>query len=195
MPRFTGLSTNTPKRLLLDSGVFLRGAFRTKAAVLAAMQNEETNLGATNGGGSFTATPNYRQAAVDGGITNIKDLITIDDWAITMVANVKAITVKNLELALGAADIDTTTNEGYSTIKGKTDFEVEDYGSITWAGRLKGNDEPVIIIIQNAISLNGITLTVADKDEATIPITLTACYDLADLDAVPFEILYPNDPV
>lgn len=193
MARYTGLTTNTPERLLLDSGVFLKGAFRTKAEIVTALADASKNLGATNGGGSFNAVPEIRQVAVDGGITNIKDLTIIDSWNVTMVANVKEMTVNNIRLALGATTATTTTTSDFTTIVGNNEFATADYSDITWVGKLKGHSNPVIIIIKNAISTNGLNLTVADKDEATIAITLTACYDLANLDTVPFEILYPKD--
>ena len=195
MARFTGLSTNTPSELLLDSGVFLKGSYRTKTTVVAAMADSAKNLGATNGGGSFSAVPTIRQHTVDGGITNIKELEVIDEWVCTMVANVKSITVKNIQLALGCSTATpgtTTVDPGYTSIVGNADVDEDDYTDITWAGKLKGHDDPVIIILKNALSLNGFNLTVADKDEATVPITLTAHYDLSDLDEVPFEILYPD---
>lgn len=191
MARFTGLSTSTPDELLLDSGVFLKGEYRTKAAVLAAIGTANC-LGATNGGGTFAAVPTVRQAQVDGGVTNIKDLEVIDDWVVTMTANVKSQTVNNIKLALGAAIVDTTTDTGYTTITGGTEFADSDYTDITWAGKLNGHSNPVIIILHNAVSLNGFNLSVADKDEATVAITLTGHYDLSDLDTAPFEILFPN---
>ena len=41
------------------------------------------------------------------------------------------------------------------------------------------------------LSVNGLNLTVSDKNEAVIPVTLTAHYALSDLDTPPFEIVYP----
>ena len=78
-------------------------------------------------------------------------------------------------------------------ITGKPYIEDSDYvDNITWAGTISGTDEPVYIVLKNALSLNGLNLAVADKAEAVLPITLTAHYDRNDLENPPYEIIYPN---
>ena len=47
-------------------------------------------------------------------------------------------------------------------------------------------------MIKNALATNGLTLTVADKAEGVIPVTLTGHYSLSDMETPPFEIYYPN---
>lgn len=187
----TGLTSKTPQNLLLGAGAFFKNydvKIDTPETATAKL------LGATQGGGSFNAVPTVRQITVDGGKTNVKELETIDDWVVTMVVNAKEITANNIALALGAVKSeDAETPAGYQKITGKEDFEQSDYqDNITWIGKLKGNDKPVVIVIKNALSLNGLSLSVADKNEATVPITLTGHYSLDNLDEVPFEIYYPK---
>ncbi|MCI8336974.1 MAG: hypothetical protein HFI72_07470 [Peptococcaceae bacterium] len=191
MPRITGLTAKTPENLLLDVGAFfLNYDVKTDTPKTAASKL----IGATQGGGSFSAVPTTRRIEIDGVKGAAKGLETIDEWAVTMVSNVKEITAANLALALGAASISNeTTPANYKKIIAKEDFEDADYAeNITWIGNLKGNSLPIIIIMKNAISLNGLTLTVADKSEAVIPITLTGHYSLDDLETPPFEIYYPT---
>jgi len=191
MGLITGLTSKTPEHLLLGAGAFFKGYDVTKDTPDSAAAKL---LGATQGGGSFNAVPTVRQITVDGGKTNIKELEIIDEWVVTMVANVKEVTAENIALALGAAKVeDTGAPEGYKKITGKEEFAAADYqDNITWVGRLKGNEKPVIIVIKNALSLNGLSLTVADKNEAMIPITLTGHYGLDKLEETPFEIYYPK---
>ena len=187
----TGLTSKTPQNLLLGAGAFFKNYdVKTDTPEKAAAKL----LGATQGGGSFNAVPTVRQITVDGGKTNVKELETIDDWVVTMVVNAKEITATNIALALGAVKSeDAETPAGYKKITGKEDFEQSDYqDNITWIGKLKGNDNPVVIVIKNALSLNGLSLSVADKNEATVPITLTGHYNLDNPDEVPFEIYYPK---
>lgn len=187
----TGLTSKTPQNLLLGAGAFFKNYdVKTDTPEKA----EAKLLGATQGGGSFNAVPTVRQITVDGGKTNVKELETIDDWVVTMVVNAKEITATNIALALGAVKSeDAETPTGYQKITGKEDFEQSDYqDNITWIGKLKGNEKPVVIVIKNALSLNGLSLSVADKNEATVPITLTGHYSLDKLDEVPFEIYYPK---
>ena len=191
MGLITGLTSKTPQNILLGAGAFFKNYDVKKDTPETA---QAKLLGATQGGGSFNAVPTVRQITVDGGKTNIKELETIDDWVVTMVANAKEITANNIALALGAAKIeDSEAPEGYHRITGKEDFEQSDYqDNITWIGTLKGSTKPVIIILKNALSLNGLSLSVADKSEATVPITLTGHYSLENLKEVPFEIIYPK---
>lgn len=191
MKKITGITPRTPENLLLNAGAFFKSYDITKDTPETA---KAKLIGATQGGGSFSAVPNVRKIEMDGCSGNVKGLETIDDWVVTMVANVKEVTVNNLKMALGAADSEpTTTPANYTKITGKTDFDDTDYiDNLTWIGTLKGSKEPVMIVIKNALSLNGLNLTVADKGEAVIPITLTGHYDPENMDDIPFEIHYPT---
>lgn len=187
----TGLTKNTPEKLLLDAGAFFKDYDVTTDTPATAASKL---IGATQGGGSFSAVPTIRQMEVDGSKGNVKGLEAIDGWVVTMVANVKEVTADNIQLALGAAtQAISESPENYTKITAKEAFDTTDYiDNLTWVGTLKGSDVPVIIILKNATSLNGLTLTVADKAEAVIPITLTGHYVLANLDDTPFEIYYPT---
>lgn len=192
MKKITGITAKTPDRLLLNAGAF----FKNYNPETDTVDKAKTKLiGATQGGGSFSAVPTVRPIEIDGASGNIKGMSVIDDWTVTMTANVKEVTVDSMKLALGAATAETSTAPaGYTKISGKSDFEDEDYqDNITWVGTLKGSDKPVIIVLKNALSTNGLSLTVADKGEAVIPITLTGHYDSMDTDTAPFDIYYPTE--
>lgn len=191
----SGFNTNTAKHLMLDAGAWFKDYDLTKTyaanvAVVGCL------LGATQGGGSFSAVPTVRKIEIDGVKGSAKGMQTIDEWVVTMVANVKEITADNMALALGAANTSVVAGEaetdGYTKVTAKVDIEETDYlDNITWVGRLSGAAKPVIIVIKNALSINGLSLTMADKSEANVPITVTGHYDASDLDTPPFEILYP----
>lgn len=192
MSVFTGLTSNTPKKLLLDAGAFFRDYDLTKTYT----DNAANLIGATQGGGSFSAVPTVRKIEVDGAKENVAQLQGIDGWVVTMTANVKEVTADNMALALGAAKSEAATEEGVAgstKIMAKADFEAADYlENITWVGRLSGSQDPVIIVVKNAVSVNGLSLTMADKAEANIPLTVTGHYSLDDLETPPFEIYYPK---
>ena len=188
----TGLTSSTPEKLLLDAGAFYKNYDFTKTYD---KQDVGSLIGATAGGGSFSAVPQVRKIEVDGGKTNVKQLEVIDGWVVTMTANVKEVTATTLELALGAFKETDATEAGITGCKrivGKENFESTDYAeNLTWVGKLSGSEKPVIVSIKNAMCLNGLSLTMADKSEAVIPVTVTGHYDLSDLDTPPFEIIYP----
>lgn len=186
----TGLTSATPDKLLLDAGAFYKNYDLTSTYA----QQTAKLIGATSGGGSFSAVPTVRRIEIDGGKENVEQLQTIDGWVCTLTANVKEISAESIQLALGASTATAATNPtGYNNIVGNADFSDTDYlTNITWVGRLSGNQKPVIIVLKNAASLGGISMSMADKAEAVIPVTFTGHYDLDDLDTPPFEIYYPT---
>lgn len=199
MSRITGATSATPKHILLDAGCFFKNYDLTKTyaqniAVAGAL------LGATDGGGTFSAVPVVHNVAIDGVPTNTKGLHRIDEWTVTMTARMKELTASNIAVALGAATSATvgsgdaeTALVGATRITANEDIDNGDYlTNLTWVGRLSGSDDPVIIVMKNALSLNGFSINPADKAEAVGEYTLTGCYDLADLDDVPFAIYYPT---
>lgn len=189
---FTGFSKNTPKHLQLDAGAFLKDYDVTTDTWATA--KEAKLLGATVGGGSFSAVPTVRNIEVDGVKGAVKGLTAIDEWVVTLTANVKEITAETLKLALaGGVSAEETAPAGYTKITAKGSIEDEDYAeNITWVGRLSGSSDPVIIVVKNALATNGLTISFADKSEGMIPVTVTGHYSLDDLETPPFEIHYPK---
>ena len=192
----TGYTCDTKQNFLLDSGaVFKNFVVGTDTAKTA--QAAGKLLGATRGGSSFTATPEIRMREVDGLRGTPKGGISIDSWAVTLVANFIEWTPETLKAALGAAEI-SDDEEGYKLIRGRNMPNDEDYyDNITWVGTISGSDEPVIIQIYNALSTSGISASFADKSEAVLPVTFQATYDACgaqptDPNFAPFAIYFPE---
>lgn len=189
---FTGLTSNTAKHLQLDAGAFLVD-YDIKTDTWETAKATKL-LGATSGGGSFSAVPTIRKIEVDGAKGAVKGLQEIDDWVVTLTANVKEITADSIKLSLAAATAkEVDTPAGYTHIQPKAELELEDYHeNMTWVGRLSGSNNPVIIVVKNALATNGLTISFADKNEGVIPITVTGHYDPDKLDEPPFDIYYPT---
>ena len=195
---FSGFTKETPERLLLDAGAFFKnfiyepgGAENdTFDAAVAAGKL----IGATKGGGEFSAVPTVRQIEVDGVKGRAKGLETIDSWDVYLKATVLETTTDSIKAALSAATVDTETDTTYDVISGNGAIELSDYvDNVTWVGTLSGSDKPVIIQVFNALSTDGLKLTVQDKAEATIPMTFYGHYTFDDLDSPPFRIYYPKN--
>lgn len=193
---FSGVTANTSKHLQLDAGAFLKN-YDVGTDTWASAKATKL-IGATAGGGSFSAVPTIRRIEVDGVKGATKGFEALDEWVVTMTANVKEITAEAIQLALAtgsAADAkspSSVTSNNYKKITASNALADSNYlTNITWVGTLSGSDLPVIIVLKNALCTNGLTLTTADKAEGVIAITLTGHYDPSDLDAVPFEIYYP----
>lgn len=194
---FAGFNKETPEHLLLDAGAFFRnftfeaegGSNDTFESAVAAGKL----IGATKGGGEFSAVPAIRQIEVDGVKGRAKGLEVIDSWDIYLKATVLETTTKSIKAALSAAEVDSVSNEKYDVITGNSAIGLDDYvENVTWVGTLSGSDEPVIIQVYNAINTDGLKLTMQDKNEATIPMTFYGHYKFGDLDSPPFKIFYPR---
>lgn len=192
MTIFSGFTKDTAKHLQLDAGAFAKNYDVTKDTWATA--KESKLLGATAGGGSFSAVPTIRKVEIDGVKGAVKGMENIDEWVVTLTANVKEITAEAIKVALAAADTsESTTPANYTKIVGRAEIRDTDYlDNLTWIGRMSGSNEPVIIVVKNALATNGLTISFADKTEGLIPITVTGHYTGDDLETPPFEIYYPK---
>lgn len=191
---FSGFTAKTAENLLLDAGAFFKnfvvGTDTFDSAVTAGKL-----LGATQGGGTFSAVPTIRPIEIDGVKGVAKGLEVIDDWKVTLMANIKEVTQDTIIAALGAASA-AIGPTGYKKITANNYIQLTDYiDNVVWVGKLSKTDTPVIIVVKNAISLGGLTLNMTDKSEGLIPTTFTGHYDATALDTPPFEIYYPDSSV
>lgn len=194
---FSGFTKKTPERLLLDAGAFFRNFTYepggTDNDTFDTAVDAGKLIGATKGGGEFSAVPSVRQIEVDGVKGRAAGLETIDSWEVYIKATILETTTESIKAALCAAEVDTETDEDYDVINGKSAIDLADYvDNITWIGNLSGSNKPVIIQVFKALSTDGLKITVQDKNEATIPVTFYGHYDQENLDAPPFRIFYPK---
>lgn len=189
---FTG---DTAKNLQLDAGVLVEN-LQNIDQFNGELTGSARLLGATEGGGSFTATPELRNIfeGIDGARGNYKDGNVVDNWDITFTATLKEMTAKNLKLALGVGDIEKAQSNGkYDKLKPRMEVKSEDYiGNICWLGKMNNSDTPMIIEIKNVMNTNGISFTATDKGTGTVEVELKAHFDLKKPNEVPFAIYFPK---
>lgn len=191
---YSGFTSKTAENLLLDAGAFFVN-YDIATDTFDSAVTAGKLLGATRGGGEFTATPEIRALEVDGVKGKAKGLQVIDSWEVKMSANVLEITREVLQRALTATTVDTTTNTDFDIVKAKNFIELTDYiENITYVGKKSGTNEPVIIQVYNALNVNGLTLTTQDRGEAVIALEFDGHYDADELDSPPFAIYYPKPP-
>ncbi|MBS4191190.1 hypothetical protein KHA94_13455 [Bacillus sp. FJAT-49705] len=192
---YSGYTAKTAENLLLDAGAFFIN-YEMETDTFDTAVAEGKLLGATRGGGQFSAVPEIRGIEVDGVKGKAKGLQVIDSWEVKMVANVLEVTKEGLAKALTASEIDTETNTTHDIIKAKNYIEITDYiENITFVGKKSGTADPVIIQIYNALNTTGLSLQTQDKGEAVIAMEFEGHYDDSDLDNPPFAIFYPKPVV
>lgn len=188
---YSGFTATTAEKLLLDAGAFFKN-FVIATDTFDTAVTAGKLIGATSGGGSFSAVPTVRKIEIDGVKGAAKGLEVIDEWVVNITANVKEVSENSILLALGAAESEVGAT-GYKKITANNYIELTDYlDNVVWVGRLSGSSKPVIIEVKNAISLGGLTLNMVDKAEGLISTTFTGHYDATDLDTPPFSIHYPT---
>jgi hypothetical protein len=185
-----GVTQSTPDRMLLDAGAIY------KDLTYDATTNEFTGtvLGATSGGNEFVVEIEQRQPEIDGAKSRIKGLKYVNSHEAHLVVNLKEVTAENIKTAIGPADIDTS-DTAFDVVAGRNKIELSDYlTNISYVGRLSGSDKPVVIMLDNALSAEGFTMTSEDDNEAVIPITFHSHLEMADIgtDKVPYRIYYPK---
>lgn len=194
---YTGYTKKTADHLLLDAGAF----FKNFTFVEGGSENDTYDsavaagklIGATKGGGEFSAAPAIRQIEVDGVKGRAKGLEVIDSWDVYLKATVLETTSESIKAALAAATVDAESDTDYDVITGNAAIGLEDYiDNVTWIGTISGSDKPVIIQVFSGLNADGLKLTMQDKNEGTIPMTFYGHYTDNDLDSPPFKIFYPK---
>lgn len=190
--KISGFTKNTPEHLLLNAGAYFKNYDKATDTFETAVAAGKL-IGATRGGGEFSAVPAVRQIEVDGVSGRAKGLETIDSWDVYLKATILEVSKESIVLALCAANVDGETDNKYDIITAKDEIELTDYiDNITWIGTISGSNEPVIITVYNALNTDGLKLTTQDKNEATIAATFYGHYTQEDLDTPPFKIYYPK---
>ncbi|WP_339145450.1 MULTISPECIES: hypothetical protein [unclassified Sutcliffiella] len=192
MKMFSGFTNKTAENLLMHAGAFFKN-FDVENDTFDSAVEAGKLLGASRGGGEFSAVPELRSIEVDGVRGKAKGLQVIDSWEVKLTANIMEVTTSVLADALAASETDSTTNVDYNIVKGKNVINLTDYiDNITFVGTLSGSDKPVIIQVYNALNSNGLTLTTEDKSESVITLEFEGHFDANKLDEPPFAIYYPK---
>lgn len=191
----TGYNQKTMEHLHTGAGAFFKN-FNVGTDTYESARAGGKLLGATQGGGEFKAAAEIRNIEIDGLPGKGKGTEIIDYIDVSLAMNFIETTPGILVMALGAADIDTTTNGSYDIITGRNAFEDSDYiDNITYIGTITGSEEPIIIQVFNVLSTDGLNIKVEDKKEGVIPVTVYGHYEdtgEGTLDAPPYKIYYPK---
>lgn len=191
----TGFDVNTANNFVVNAGAVYQNLTWTEGTGWTG-----TRLGATSGGNSVTISNEFRDIEIDGTFSKYigqKVLVSSDA---TLTANVKEITANAIKLAiLGKSEVSSGTGAptGYNVITGKSKIEASDYlTNIALVGEMSGTNDPIIIILDNALCTSGLELSTTDDNEAVVTMTFEAHADanqVADR-TLPARIYLPVQP-
>lgn len=192
MKKFSGFTKSTQEHLLLNAGAYFKNYEVEKDTYDTAVAAGKL-LGATRGGGQFNAVPTVRQIQVDGVSGRAKGMEVIDDWDVSLQANVLEIKKETIVASLIASKVEDASVQGYEKITAKQMIELDDYiDNVTWIGTVSGSDLPVIIVVKNTLNTGGLQMKTEDKNESVLSMQFYGHYEQGELDEPPFEIYYPK---
>lgn len=188
---YNGASCETAQSLFIGAGAFFKNYDFKNDTFDKAMAAGKC-LGATQGGGAFSAIPTMAETKIDGA----DSIPHIEGWVVQMSAQIIELKPETIALALGTGVI-TQKSETYWSIKAQRHISPEHYlDNITYVGTVSGSDEPFIIQIFNAISQTGLTLTTNGTTGSPITIKFISRVDICKnpefLEFVPFEFFFPK---
>ena len=202
----TALRADTFNKLQLNAGILLKDVnyasvtdsadLKTKIAnIISGGANPiGTLIGATRGGGTFTATRDMRTPEIDGMRYGFKGSDFVDSIDAYLSTTLVEITAQNVQ-DLVTAGVSPTTSGKKTTVKMKTAIGASNYlTNVCWIGDL-ADGQMVLICLKNAINTADFTFTYTDKGEGTLAAEFHARQaQVNDYDEAPFEIVFFGNP-
>lgn len=192
----SGISANTPDRLVLDAGelYFNISIADLEATALATALASGTAVGATRGGSTFNPGRSLRDIPADGKLGPTKNLIRRQNVAPVLTVNMLELTPENLIKAIaGASGADTgATTDDYQKITGGP-IEAADYiTNVALLATYAGTTNPVIIVVENAIVMEAPEIGTVDEDEVVLAVPFAGTFDPANPTVEPWAIYHPT---
>jgi hypothetical protein len=178
-----GYSALTPLNLLIDAGAIYKNY---------GVVGKEKLISATSGGNKFNVKIDFRDIKCDGVKGDAKGLKKIKKVEVSLDTNLLEVTTESLAMIL-LGEVDSATNVDYDIITGKTYIADTDYlENVAIVGTISGKGKPVIVIIKNALSTDGLKFEAKDDDDNVLPVKFTGHIDPNTPSALPYEIRYPK---
>lgn len=182
--KFTRIPATTFEEIQMNAGI-MASAFTPASGTL----NDDDILGATTGGLTVTAVPEFADMGedIDNCPKNTKELKKITGWTITAsgtLVTTKAATTKKL---LAAADVSG------NKITPRMDLVAADFGDIWVVGDYSDKNGPtnggfIACHIINALSTGGFSLVTSDGEKGQFAFEFTGHVSISAQDIVPFEL-------
>lgn len=186
--KFTQIPSDTFKKLQLNAGV-LATTFEPSTGTLTA-----TNvIGATTGGISFEATPEFEDFGedIDNCPKNTMELKKLTSWEVVLSGTFVTMDTAVAKSMTGAADIDGSDP---TKVVPRNDVDVaKDFSDIWFVGDYSDENTGesagfIAIRVINALSTGGFKLQTTDKGKGNFEFEYTGHYSMSAQDTVPFEV-------
>lgn len=184
MSKFTKIPATTFEELQMNAGI-MASAFTPATGTL----EENAILGATTGGLTVTAVPEYADMGedIDNCPKNTKELKKITGWTITTSGTMVTTNAATTKKLLAAADVSG------NKITPRMDLADADFADLWIVGDYSDkNDETnggfIACHILNALSTGGFSLVTTDGEKGQFAFEFTGHTSISAQDVVPFEM-------
>lgn len=184
----SGITTNTPKNILLGAGTLHKGLKLTDGK----WNFDESLIGATQGGTKLSIVPEIKNIEVDGANVKVKGLTVKVGETATIETNMVELTNDWMKMSVigkeGVSDF-----EGYDVIESKRQIEDGDYiDNFAYVGKYL-DGRPVIIIFDYALCSTGLEVEGKNKENGVFKATFECYAELSsETDILPYHIYTPK---
>ena len=152
-------------------------------------------IGATSGGITFSATPEYSDFGedIDNAPRNTMELKRQTNITVEMSGTFVTVDASVIKLLVGAADTSTVSTTTVSKITPRLDLATADFDDIWLVGDYSDkngatNGGFIAIHMLNALNTGGFSITTSDEAKGTFSFTFTGHYSIDAQDVVPYEV-------
>lgn len=191
--KFTQIPEDTFKNLQLNAGILLSSFTPSTASVTGS-----DILGATSGGISFTAKPEFSDFGedIDNCPKNMKELKRLESWEVKMSGTFVGVTPALAKRLVGAGIIDSGDE---SKVVPRNDLDTADFADVWWVGDYSDVNEDtsggtakkagfIAVRLMNALSTGGFQIQSTDKAKGQFAFEFTGHYSMDAQDTPPFEV-------
>lgn len=184
----SGITSDTPKNIMLGAGTIHKGLTYTDGAWNFA----ESLIGATSGGTKISIVPEIKDIEVDGALVKVKGLAVKIGETATMETNMVELTADWIKTAIIGQE-GVSAFEGYDVIESKRQIEIGDYiENFGFVGK-KMDGTPVIIIFDYALCTSGFEHEGKNKENGVFKATFECYAELSsEADILPYHIYTPS---
>ena len=185
--KYTQIPSDTFQKLMMNAGVLVDD-FTPETGVIGNI------IGATSGGITFSATPEYSDFGedIDNAPRNTMELKRQTNITVEMSGTFVTVDASVIKLLVGAADTSTVSTTTVSKITPRLDLATADFDDMWLVGDYSDkngatNGGFIAIHMLNALNTGGFSITTSDEAKGTFSFTFTGHYSIDAQDVVPYE--------
>lgn len=180
----SGITTDTYKKFIIDAGAVFVG--------FEGFQSTGTLLGATRSGSTITIEQEIKEMEADAARGPVKGSRRIVRVNASISINIIAHSTANfLKMLPGSSS--QTSQLLWDAINRAIIIADSDFlPNIALVGETTVDNKPIAIVLKNVINTGNFELNFSDKEEGVCALNFVAHFDPSDMDAEPWEILFPQ---